>query len=589
MRFKPLTLISAATFLLIAPSAADAGQEAPIAIDPGDAWNFPYGYPFPEYPTAGGSHPGKSRDYMAREPRPGDIKRLGQYGLRLIQTDREEEALEFATQYLREHPGRHDEEMLFIKTLAQTRLGELDDAAETMRKAIGETELPPTRFIAGPRRLFEPLHSHEAFRQLLAGHENDLVHGPMLGRMTDSGVSVWVRTVDQTQVSVAVSRSPEMTDPKVFGPVPSSAGDDFTAEVDISGLQADTEYHYAVKLGGDQTVVRAPHQRFRTYPTANESSTFRVVFGGCAGFDGLERERVWDTVTKLDPKAVLMLGDNVYIDDPESPDQQQYCYYQRYSVPSYRRMVGSRPVYAIWDDHDFAMDDSEGGPEVGIPYWKPMVLEIFQQNFVNPAYGDSPERPGVWFDCQIADVHFIMLDGRYYREDGGRWSGGEGLENPSMLGPHQLAWLKETLTRSEATFKVLASPVPWKYAAKGTGIRRYDGWYGYRQERDKIFSWIDEYDVSGVVLLSGDRHRSDAYRIEREEGYDLYEFSSAQFTNIHTHPLIDVSLIGYNESNSFGSLTFDTKTADPSVLYEIINVDGEVKGKLEVKSSQLQN
>ncbi len=588
MRFIPYTLISTLACLLLAPLLSKAEPEVRRAIDPDDAWNFPYGYPFPEYPMAGGSHPGRSHDYMAREPRPGDIKRLGQYVLRLLQTEREAEALEFATRYLREHPGRHDAEMLFVKTLAQTRLGALDEAAESMRKAIEEADLPPARFIAGPRRLFEPLHSHEAFQELLAKHRNDLVHGPMLGRMTDSGVSVWVRTVDETEVWVAVSRSPDMSNPKVFGPVSSRAGDDFTAEVDVVGLQADTEYHYAVKLGEDRTVVRAAHQHFRTSPLAGKPATFQVVFGGCAGFDGLERERIWDTITDLDPSAVLMLGDNVYIDDPESPDQQQYCYYQRYSVPSYRRMVGSSPIYAIWDDHDFGMDDSEGGPEVNIPYWKPMVFDIFKHNFVNPAYGASPERPGVWFDFHIGDVHFIMLDGRYYREDGGRWSGGEGVENPSMLGPHQLAWLKETLTQSEATFKVLVSPVPWKYAAKGEGIRKYDGWYGYREERDKIFSWIDAFDVSGVVLLSGDRHRSDAYRIEREGAYDLYEFSSAQFTNIHTHGLIDVSLVGYNEKNSFGSLTFNTESEDPSVLYEIINVDGEVKGHLELKSSQLR-
>lgn len=440
MRFIRYSLLTPVIlFFLNASVLAAVQEENSIPDDVRNAWNFPYGYPFPDYPVAGGSHPGKSGDYMAREPRPGDIKRLGQYVLRLLQTDRKEEALEFATRYLREHPGRHDAEMLFVKTLAQTRLGDLDGAAETMQKAIEETELPPTRFIAGPRRLFEPLHSHPAFQQLLAQHRNDLVHGPMLGRMTDSSVSVWVRTVEETPVWVAVSRSPEMTNTKVFGPVHSRAEDDFTAEVDVEGLQADTQYYYIVGLGEEQSAVRAEHQQFRTYPRAEQPSLFRVVFGGCAGFDGLRRERVWDTVTDLDPRAVLLTGDNVYIDDPESPDQQQYCYYQRYSVPSYRRMVGSRPIYAIWDDHDFAMDDSEGGPEVNIPYWKPMVLEIFKHNFVNPAYGAGPERPGVWFDFHIGDVHFIMLDGRYYREDGGRWSGGEGVENASMLGPHQLA------------------------------------------------------------------------------------------------------------------------------------------------------
>ena len=43
---------------------------------------------------AGASHPSQSGDYMAEEPAPTDeLKRIGQYALRLIQTDRAEEAI----------------------------------------------------------------------------------------------------------------------------------------------------------------------------------------------------------------------------------------------------------------------------------------------------------------------------------------------------------------------------------------------------------------------------------------------------------------------------------------------------------------
>ena len=570
--------------LLMMPSAVFAVEDA-TTISPDD---FPYGYPFPEYPTAGASHPGVSADYMGSEPNPGDIKRIGQYALRLIQTDRESEALSYTQRYLEEHPGRLDEEMHFMKTLSLTRLGRIEDAAQSMLRAIEETQLTAQRFIAGPRRLFEPLQEHAAFQRLLEQHRYDLVHGPMLGKMTENSVAVWVRTAAEMPVYVTISQSPDLANPVTFGPAFAKAADDYTTIVDINDLEVDTAYYYMVLLGEEKVEVRTPYQQFRTFPATGTSAAFRVVFGGCAGYDGLERERVWKTVVETEPLAVLMLGDNVYIDDPESSDQQRYCYYQRYSVPEYRAMQSSRPMYGIWDDHDFAMDDSEGGPEIDIPYWKPMVWEIFRQNWNNPKYGGGKEQPGVWFDFQIADVHFIMLDGRYYREDGGRWSGGEGVENPSMLGPVQMAWLKETFTQSDATFKVLASPVPWNYDAKGEGARRYDGWYGYAQEREEIFSWIDTYDISGVFLLSGDRHRSDSWKINSEHSYDLFEFASAHFTNIHTHGIIEGSLFGYNEKNSFGLLHFDTRAEPPMVKYQIINVDGEVMGEIALELSQLQ-
>jgi alkaline phosphatase D len=575
-----LLKVTLITVLFSAVFAAQASADPPIS-----PYHFPYGYPFREYPLAGASHPSRSSDYMRREPGAGDIKRLGQYALRLIQTGREQEALQYTTRFLEQHPGRHDQEMLFMKTLAQTRLGDLEAAAQTMQQATEQTDLPPQRFLAGPRRLFEPLGKHEAFQRLLARHKSDLVHGPMLGKMSDRTTSVWVRTAGETPVHVAVSRSADMADAAVFGPVRSRAEDDYTAVVELDGLEPETLYHYAVLMGEDKSKVRAEHQRFRTFPSKERPAYFKVAFGGGAGYDGTPRERMWDTIAAFDPAAVLLLGDNVYIDDPESPDQQRYCYYQRQSQPAFSRMIGSRAIYAIWDDHDFAMDDSWGGPEIDVPYWKPMVWEIFQQNWVNPAYGGGRERPGVWFDFRLGNVHFIMLDGRYYRTDPGRF-GGPGVERPTMLGPDQWAWLQETLAASDAVFKVLASPVPWSLDAK-PGQAGLDTWRGFPDEREQIFDFIAQRKIPGVVLISADRHRSDAWRIPRDSGYDLYEFSSSQSTNIHTHSIIKDCLFGYNAKNAFGLLTFDTQAAEPSVTYQIVDVDGQTQGELRVDLSLL--
>lgn len=564
----------------------NADRDPEIKIIPISPYDFPFGYPFPDYPLMGASPMTAPRDYMAVEPPLRQIKRLPQYALRLIQTDRVEEAVAYTNKILTDHPNLMDEEMLFMRAMAQAQLGLLDDAAASMEEAIERAELPPQRFLAGPRRLFAPLHDHEAFISLWQDGANDLVHGPMLGAMTDRSVTVWVRTVSETPVRIAISRHADRRDAWVTDAVMSRADQDYTAEITIDGLEPDTRYYYSVLLGAGRHEISSRHQSFRTYPAAGESSRFQVAFGGCSGFVPFN-ERMWDVIRRFEPLAMLTLGDNVYIDDPESPDQQHLMYYQRQSRPEYRRLVSSTPIYAIWDDHDFGMDDSEGGPEVDVPYWKPMVLDIFRQNWVNPQYG-NPDRPGVWFDFQLADVHFILLDGRYYRESAGRWGDGERIENASMLGPHQMEWLKKTLTESDATFKVLVSPVPFHEDAKGEGIRRLDGWAGYLEEREEIFSWIRDHKVEGVVLVSSDRHRSDAWKLERSDSYDLYEFNSGQITNQHTHGLIEGSLFGFNETNSFGLLTFDTVASDPEVTYQIVDIDGYIQETLTISLSQLK-
>lgn len=201
----------------------------------------------------------------------------------------------------------------------------------------------------------------------------------------------------------------------------------------------------------------------------------------------------------------------------------------------------------------------------------------FINNWNNPYYGGGEKQPGCWFDFSIGDVDFFMLDGRYYRDK-------PRSENPSMLGVTQKKWLFEKLKSSTATFKVLASPVPWALGAK-PGSR--DPWQGYREEREQIFSFIEENRIDGVILISADRHRSDAWKIERENGYDLYEFESSKLTNIHTHKIMPGALFVYNQKCSFGLLKFDTTKSDPQVTYQINNIDDEVIWKLTLNKSQL--
>ena len=104
------------------------------------SYDFPYGYPFPDYPVAGAAHPGQSSDYVAEEPDPtGELKRIGRYALRLIQTDRAEEAIDYADRYMKNHPDWMDAEMFFMRSMAQAQLGRTDAAA----RRRSDCRLPP--------------------------------------------------------------------------------------------------------------------------------------------------------------------------------------------------------------------------------------------------------------------------------------------------------------------------------------------------------------------------------------------------------------------------------------------------------------
>ena len=309
------------------------------------------------------------------------------------------------------------------------------------------------------------------------------------------------------------------------------------------------------------------------------SDKFTIGFGGGSGYVP-ENERMWDTIGAIEPRALLLLGDNVYIDDPETPEMQLFHYYRRQSQPEWGKLAKTVPIYSIWDDHDFTTNDGWGGPDIEKPSWKRDVWEIYKENWDNPYYGGGKENPGCWFDFSIGDVHFIMIDGRYYRES-------PKDESPSMLGPVQMKWLKKTLTEKPATFTVICTNVPMAPKVK-PGSK--DTWDGYPEERSAIYQFIADQKIPGVVILSADRHRSDAYKVDTEINgmYPLFEFSSSRLTNQHVHKLIDHSLFGYNDKQSFGKIDFDLTTEDPTVKYTIINIDGKKIHDLTIKLSQLQ-
>jgi len=309
------------------------------------------------------------------------------------------------------------------------------------------------------------------------------------------------------------------------------------------------------------------------------SDKFTIGFGGGSGYVP-ENERMWDTIGAIEPRALLLLGDNVYIDDPETPEMQRFHYYRRQSQPEWGKLAKTVPIYSIWDDHDFTTNDGWGGPDIEKPSWKRDVWEIYKENWDNPYYGGGKENPGCWFDFRIGDVHFIMIDGRYYRES-------PKDESPSMLGPVQMKWLKKTLTKKPATFTVICNNVPMAPKVK-PGSK--DTWDGYPEERTEIYQYIADQKIPGVVILSADRHRSDAYKVDTEiKGmYPLFEFSSSRLTNQHVHKIIDHSLFGYNAKQSFGRIDFDLTIEDPTVKYTIINIDGKEIHDLTVKLSQLR-
>ena len=500
--------------------------------------------------------------------------RRGQRQFLHILDGRPEDAVKDCEQLLASEPN--DLESMFNLTVARCKLKDYKGAAQSMTRAV-KGGMPFSRFLAGPRETLKPLRDTDEFRRYAEQYKIQLIHGPMLGCLTDTSAKFWVRTVDEVPVQVLVSTSKKLSNPIKSTLTSTSSKVDCTAVVEVKGLQSDTLYYYDVMLNG-KSALAPDTPSFRTYLPSPSKTRLSVVFGGGAKYNPAN-ERMWDTIRSHRPKALLLLGDNVYIDLPQQfCEFHKYTYYRRQSRTEFRRLVCSVPVFAIWDDHDCAIGDCWMGPYRDKPGWKMSMLEGFRMNWNNPGYG-TEQWPACWFKFSIADVDFFMLDGRFYRTN-------PYDEKPTMLGPAQKTWLLKQVKKSKATFKVLASPVPWDFYTKGKSL---DTWNGFRDEREEIFGFLEENKIDGVVLISADRHRSDARRIDRQNGYSLYEFESSRLTNQHKHGLKPGAIFAYNEKQSFGLLDFDTTKPDPTVTYQIVSIDNEVVHSLTLKRSELSH
>lgn len=94
--------------------------------------------------------------------------------------------------------------------------------------------------------------------------------------------------------------------------------------------------------------------------------------------------------------------------------------------------------------------------------------------------------------------------------------------NKTLLGPEQKQWLKKSLGKSDAKFKLVVSSVmilEWYLAPS-------DRWEGYYQERQEVLDFIENENIQNVVFLVGDVHASIYSRVNPGRAPAIYEFTT---------------------------------------------------------------
>lgn len=406
-----------------------------------------------------------------------------------------------------------------------------------------------------------------------------VVQGPMVGHAGPTHLTLWARVSGAYPVEVEYSRDRSFADARRSAPVRAAPENDFVVQVRLEGLAPDTAYHYRFRLAG--VADRYQPMSFATKTAPSGPADFRVAFGSCARLQFDPEQRIFTAVAAYEPDLFLWLGDNIYADS-DQPAILADTYRRQRAVPRLQPLIRRTPSLAIWDDHDFGYNDSDGRSP-----FKAQSLEVFRRYWANPAYG-TPETPGVFFQHSYGGVDFFHLDGRYHRDPNDQADG----PGKTMLGAGQKRWLKAALKASRAPFKVLVSGTGWSLAE-----RPGDSFASYLHERNELFDFIRDERIEGVVCLSGDTHVGELNCIPRSEqgGYDIYDLVAsplAQTPNDKWPDQVPEARIRplFAKTANFGLLEFRLRGSTPTLTYNLYDeVGAPVWSPLVLRPDDLRN
>lgn len=346
------------------------------------------------------------------------------------------------------------------------------------------------------------------------------------------------------------------------------------ANFEIDELAPNTTY----LLNLEKKAEVSPIFTFKTEPFHRD--TLRLLFGGCAmkGF-GLTRLLrpskefpIYHSMAKEQADAMLWTGDNLYyIFEAKSDRKQIRKNILTKSVPDLQHFLSSMPQYAIWDDHDYGPDNSDGSFK-----FKHLSFKNFNNFWANPNPVDSSQ--GIYYAIEYPQADFFMMDNRF-----------QAKSKVNYLGKQQMEWLKASLLSSKKPFKFIVTGIQaGNPLATQENLRQTGEW-------DEMTAFIKENKITGVLFLNGDRHHSEIFKHEMPDTYPFYEFTCSPLTSIII-PVKEKSpefenpsrIRGVLQQYNYGRITISPEVSGYKCTLEAVDENGTTVWGINIHESELR-
>ena len=355
---------------------------------------------------------------------------------------------------------------------------------------------------------------------------------------------------------------------------------DFTHQWNLSSLKPGGSYGLKV-FSRQKDSKKIQDSIFGSFVLPNEISSldgvkFCVV--SCHDFnrrDDLKNgHKIYPSMDKINPDFYIHTGDIEYMDKPNpyamTEELMRFKWNRIFSLPFQRSFYNKHTSYFMKDDHDVGFNDSYPGRDYGtVPFER--GLEIFDlEQF--PSYKKRYKTVRWGKDLQI-----WIVEGRNYRSPNNLVDGPE----KTIWGEEQKNWFYETVSNSDASFKVLITSSPILGPDKKNKNDNLSN-EKYSHEQGEILDFIKKQ--NNLYIINGDRHWQYVTHIN---GTNLWEFGCGAGTDSHSLPTQG----GWNRGDpepeheflrlKGGFLSVEAFRAEnkPSISFFHHDVDGEIVNK----------
>ena len=373
------------------------------------------------------------------------------------------------------------------------------------------------------------------------------------------------------EVAYDVATDDAFTNLVASGVVTTTAALAHSVHVDITGLTADTWYHYRFRAGTQSS----PTGRTRTFPEPSaEKSQLRFVFASCQDHQWGHYGAWAHAAVEPELDAVVFLGDYIYettlpdlspdgsgarvwaSPEPKTLVDYRWRYAQTKADAQLQAAHHAVPWLTIFDDHEVSNNyaGDVGQADVTKPLSHDRRLAAYQAWYEHTPIRIDPQPSSfesLTVNRSLTFGTLATLFGIETRQHADPPPCRTGVEltddapgcaerdDParSNLGTVQEQWLRDQLSASTATWNVIANPLLMAGLNTGTAeAPKYtlDTWDGYTASRDRLLAHIETTKPSNPVVITGDWHASFVLDVKRTPDAPtlMPEFLASSMTTI---------------------------------------------------------